>query len=285
MTRTEIMLRDKANLERYVNQNYRLATDLIMELYKRIPNKIGIENCLFRYRKLDCNELDNLEKGTIYMRWPSSYDDDGDCAPVFDYRDICGYIFSQRGYNIEVDEKHIDAIRKDSVFKGKVQQMRDLQMIACFTEQYDNMKMWCQYADFKKGHCLVYRFSDILDEVKRNHHMSIMPVRYVDNRDSDPTIILNHKDLLDRSSEYDPKFPLTCTTKERKDYSFEEEWRLILEKERTSGDVAEGKTMAFVDPKAIILGPLVNRESQGYKELLEIANNRVIKVFRYEDLQ
>ena len=96
--------------------------------------------------------------------------------------------------------------------------------------------MWAQYANNFSGICLVYSFFDVLETIKHTKGMSIMPVRYVDNRDKYKDICLNHKDLLEFNDETEPKYQLTCTTKEKLSYSFEEEWRLIYEREKVNTD-------------------------------------------------
>lgn len=96
--------------------------------------------------------------------------------------------------------------------------------------------MWLRYADNSTGICLVYSFYEVLNAVKAIDGMSIMPVRYVDNREQYSDICLNHKDLLDPDDESEAKYQLTCTTKERLKYSFEEEWRLIYERAKEDAD-------------------------------------------------
>lgn len=241
MTRKQLELRIKANAEKYIHKDTEKCVDAIMELYNRIPDVGGVFKPLYRYRSLNANELNSLENETIFMRWPSSYDDKNDCTPVFDFEEISKYII-KNNHPILNEEKvdkefiNIDDIIENPRFAEKINEMRNMWMIACFTERYNNSKMWEQYANNFSGICLVYSFLDVLEKIKHSEGMSIMPVMYVDNRDKYKDICLNHNDLLEFNDETESKYQLTCTTKEKLSYSFEEEWRLIYEREKVDKD-------------------------------------------------
>lgn len=282
MTRKQLELRIKANIERYVHNDMGACVDAIMALYSRIPDVGGIFKPLYRYRSLNSYELNSLENRAIFMRWPSSYDDKSDCTPVFDIKEISEYIV-KKNYPILNAEKVVkELIKAEDIianprFAKKIDEMRNMWMIACFTERYDNSKMWEQYANDSRGICLVYSFYDVLESIKQIQGMSIMPVRYVDDRNKCKDICLNHKDLLEDESE--SKYQLTCTTKERLNYSFEEEWRLIYEREKNVTDGENiGDCIPFVNPIAIICGKFVNKESSDYKNLISIAKKQGIRV-------
>ena len=84
--------------------------------------------------------------------------------------------------------------------------------------------------------------------------MSIMPVRYVDNRDK-------CKDILS--------------------YSFEEEWRLIYERAKKDADGEKiGDSIPFIKPAVIICGDSLNRKSSEYQRLVEIATEKNIAVLQ-----
>lgn len=96
MTRKQIELRERANLELYMQNNLDACLDAIMELYDLIPSTGGGFKPLFRYRKLIGDELKSLTQETIFMRWPSSYTDTSDCKPVADYKEIATYIVEHK---------------------------------------------------------------------------------------------------------------------------------------------------------------------------------------------
>lgn len=81
-------MREKVNIERYIHNNIEASTGAIMDLYDRLPNAGGEFKELFRYRILNEYELSSLGNETIFMRWPSSYEDEGDCTPVIDLEEI-----------------------------------------------------------------------------------------------------------------------------------------------------------------------------------------------------
>ena len=284
MTRTKLELREKANIEKYIHNNTEVCVDAIMELYNRIPDIGGVFKSLFRYRPLNSYELDSLENETIFMRWPSSYEDEDDCTPVFNLKEISQYIIKKNHPALNTEKVFdafvdVDDIMSNDKVKAKVNDMRDMWMIACFTETHDNKKMWLRYADNSTGICLVYSFYEVLNAVKAIDGMSIMPVRYVDNREQYSDICLNHKDLLDPDDESEAKYQLTCTTKERLKYSFEEEWRLIYERAKEDADGEKiGDSIPFIKPALIICGDLLNRKSSEYQRLVEIAKEKNITV-------
>lgn len=283
MTNKELEIRNKANFEGYVNNNRTACIDAVMELYNRIPDVGGVFKSLFRYRSLNSDELNSLENETIFMRWPSSYKDDGDCTPVFDFEEISKYIIKEK-YPLLNAEKtvkeriNINDIKENPKFMEKIKDLRDMWMIACFTERHDNERMWREYANNETGICLVYSFYEVLNMVKATDGMSIMPVRYVNNREKCGDIALNHKDLLDIDDNSDAKYRLTCTTKGMS-YKFEEEWRLIYEREKEDADGdAKGDCIPFVNPKLIICGKSIDKESVEYQKLLDIVEKKGIKM-------
>ena len=69
MTREQLDLRIKANIEKYIHKDIEACVDAIMELYQCIPDVGGVFKPLYRYRSLNSNELNSLENETIFMRW------------------------------------------------------------------------------------------------------------------------------------------------------------------------------------------------------------------------
>lgn len=282
MTRQQLELREKANICRYVNQDSNVCLEYIMQLYNRIPDIGGVYKSLFRYRPLNNYELEGLENETIFMRWPSTYSDKEDCKPVIDYEEVSKYILKKKysGWNADKIYEKLEIreeIDRNPKVTSKINEMRNIQMIACFTERYDNDRMWEQYASHSEGMCLVYCMKDILDKVKQNKLFDFMPIRYVDNRDSCKDMQLNHNDLLGDNDKADLKYALSCNTKDKLKYSFEEEWRLIYDLEKND-ETKIGLDIPFVNPEVILLGTKVNKSSTDYKKLLDIANQKNIRV-------
>lgn len=106
-----------------------------------------------------------------------------------------------------------------------------------------------------------------------------MPVRYVDNRKNCEDINLNHKDLIEPDDKSESKYQLMCTTKEKSIYGFEEEWRLIYEREKQVTDGEKiGDSIPFINPTLIIGGNLVDKKSLEYQRLISIAEEKEIRV-------
>lgn len=62
-------------------------------------------------------------------------------------------------------------------------------------------------------------------------------------------------------------------------YKFEEEWRLIYEREKEDADGdAKGDCIPFVNPKLIICGKSIDKESVEYQKLLDIVEKKGIKM-------
>ena len=289
MTRKQVELRKKANIEKYIHNDTEAYLDAIMALYNRIPDVGGVYKSLFRYRALNSYELDSLENETIFMRWPSSYDDTSDCTPEFNLEEISEYIIRKK-YPILNAEKvvkeliSVSDIMGNPKFAEKMNDMRNMSMIACFTERYNNKKMWERYAKHSSGICLVYSFLDILEVVEHSEGMNIMPVRYVDDRKNCEDISLNHKDLIEPDDKSELKYQLICTTKEKSIYSFEEEWRLIYEREKEDMDGEKiGDSIPFINPTLIICGNLVDKNSLEYQRLISIAAEKAIRVMNCID--
>ena len=79
------------------------------------------------------------------------------------------------------------------------------------------------------------------------------------------------------------KYKLACMTKEKLLYSFEEEWRLIYDREKKIEDEqADGDSIPFINPKRIICGRAVDQNSAEYKELIEIAEDKGIEIVQMD---
>lgn len=286
MTRKQKELRERANLEMYMRHNLNACLDAIMGLYDRIPNTDGDFKPLFRYRKLNGDELESLTQETIFMRWPSSYNDTSDCKPVVDYKEIVTYIVEHK-YHISDAEEYVGTMDIKSIENNpevlkRLDKIRNMWMISCFTGKKDNKRMWSEYADQNRGICLEYDFKKVLDKIKETGgEMRIMPVRYIEDRDTCSDMALNHKDLLNMNDDAatEAKYKLACMTKEKLLYSFEEEWRLIYDREKKLEDEQiDGDSIPFINPRRIICGRAVDQNSTEYKKLIEIAEDKGIEI-------
>jgi hypothetical protein len=285
MTRKQLELRQKANYYRYIANDREACTDMIMKLYERIDNVGTSYKMLYRYRRLNQIELDNLDNDVIFMRWPSTYTDDcSDCKPVFNLKEIEEYIVRKKYPQLKAKalcENYFeyDYIMSNPKLKDKITNLQDMNMVSCFTESLNNIKMWNRYAEDSTGFCLAYNMKDIMDYVlemkEQGMEIDIMPVRYVKERNKQSDIMLNHMDLLEMSHESEKKYTLTCMTKED-NYSYEEEWRLLIGKERPEGCSLIGETIPFIKPCCILLGENMQLNVPLAKKLLKVLEEKNI---------
>ena len=281
MTKKQFELREKANKAKYMDVDTEACVDAIMALCSRIEIVDGMQK-LYRYRRLDKYELDGLENETIFMRWPSTYEDCGDCTPVLDLKEITDFIVRKNypQFNPDILKRRLinyDEIKHNERFKKKIEDMRDTSLISCFTERCDNEKMWHQYADKNKGICIIYDLLEILSFIKEhNTAMEFMPIWYVEDREACAEIMLNHIDLLEDRYESLRKAQMTCMTKDKLKFSFEEEWRLIYYKKKTEMSTGKGEVIPFIKPWCILCGKDLDRTGSEYRELQRITQNKGI---------
>jgi hypothetical protein len=169
--------------------------------------------------------------------------------------------------------------------------------IHCFSETNKSILMWSHYADYHRGFCIEYNFS----ELGFDHHLTrmIFPVIYK-NTLFDITNYLNQSisgkefnnlimscydgidnplfDFKSLENIYDKKFNnmVFCYAAINKstEWSYEKEWRFIL----PLGPHNDKKIpIMFPKPKAIYLGAKVDEKCKN--KVLEIAEKRSIKVY------
>ncbi len=288
MTRRVFELRNEANRKRFIDHDTGASAECIVRLHEQMNGfEDGYAN-IYRYRRLDLFELESLKNSTIFMRRPSTYEDKEDCTPVLDLKEISQFILAKNWPGFDIDELRkryvkFDEIMANEEFGNKINEIRDIWRVACFTERNNNQIMWEEYSDNKSGICLVYSLIDVLSYVKDhlNTFFLLMPVRYVDDRGSCSELMLNHRDLLAPSSDTMDKYALACMTKKKDKYSVEEEWRLLARREMSCDDI--GESFPFINPSSIICGENSLYNSHIYKELESIANQKRINLVKREN--
>ena len=143
--------------------------------------------------------------------------------------------YSMEEFNQEIRKRIIDLVR-----------------FACFSTTPTNLPMWYHYTDKRKGICLEYTTSDIVDTYQFN---SLFPVQYVD-RLPDMAYMLAHRDPTSLS------MPTYLSFHKLKDWSYEKEWRLIYDaghwirhgQELPEGFENNGVIIDFIKPSKVILG-------------------------------
>lgn len=161
--------------------------------------------------------------------------------------------------------------------------------VACLSELYDSPAMWGHYADSGRGFCLryyvkpFYKCDFCLEHAwlstdpncKNKGRLSLLPVIYTDTRFNCAKLIEmrfdNHiADVLEIDpdfSKYDrlEQFKLSCF--KGRSWSYEREWRLILEGAVGVPDYYNARVLF---PDAIYLGPKISQDDEAF--LVRIAN-------------
>ena len=177
-----------------------------------------------------------------------------------------------------------EEIRENPKMMMKTNEMRDMWFVSCFTEKYENLSMWEDYADHGRGICLAYEAVRLLEEVKKYSSLNaqFLPVRYVDNRNNCKDMMLNHYDLLEDLNGTTNKLLLACMTKDRMKYSMEEEWRLLMYGERKER-LGNGMCAPFINPDIIFCGPNIDTKCNDYQNLIAVAKQKNIDVVHAEN--
>jgi hypothetical protein len=94
MTRNELLIREKAVLYAYKNDDFDKAIDYEMELFDR--NK---EKKIYRFRCPKNREIESIREANIFLCRPRIYEDIGDCEWIDDIEALVKYDVTVRSYD------------------------------------------------------------------------------------------------------------------------------------------------------------------------------------------
>lgn len=168
--------------------------------------------------------------------------------------------------NIFINELKNDLFNQIADVKSKISSI-------CFTEKFDDIKIWDAYADGHKGFCLEYNIGNFSYFDNDNMVATLFPIAYSDEPyDFSSTFIplyINNKFNFNLEYDYFGFFKMQLF--KRKDYySFENEWRLL-------NSNLEAKYIN-IKPTAIYLG--IDIDIEYLKELVDIAKKKNIKIYK-----
>jgi hypothetical protein len=107
--------------------------------------------------------------------------------------------------------------------RGIIESMQDKMKVCSFCESPNNIKMWEEYAKSHTGFCIEYEISRWReDDIRRK---ILHPVVYTDDL-YDSTDHYTHHAL---NSRFNFMFPVISGTRKKKQYEYENEWRLIIQ--------------------------------------------------------
>lgn len=244
--------------------------------FEQIISSQQMPQHLYKYQCFDSQEgeenrywRDNL-RGAFHLSLGKDFEDKNDCKPYMDKKTVCDYI--QKFFlNLKVAPEQIQQILDgldDSLtqnfFESIISNYQKDIRVGCFTKSSDNSKLWGKYANNETGYCLEY------ETQKSELFMhSTLPILYLDNPFNSSIAFANalilesvqkgkNRTLSDQlaifGSVYEKNVKWTYVPlfiKERDNWSFEEEYRLFLLKNRNT-QIGELKAKDYLDAHANI---------------------------------
>ena len=234
---------------------------------------------LYKYQPYNSQTLDNLRNCRIWLSKPIKFNDPFDCATNFKisshtakdwkalYKKYKKVIDKKEEFDLKyITKGHVNKAFKDSAMSGlidaiqeKVDETRNQNGVACFSEVVDNILMWAHYADGHRGFCLEF-------DTKNEPFSQAFPVVY-----SNFVPILNMADILIRN--LTDKLLELVTTKASL-WSYEEEWRVIHNKGNKAYGVAKETLTGLYFGTEM---PLAHKE-----EIFQILNGSSTKLYEMQ---
>lgn len=267
--------------------------------YQCFYSQDGVENKYWR---------DNL-RGVFHLSLGEEFEDQNDCKPYTIKTEVCN-IIKFFLLNFDVSQKELqnillglDNTLTKKYFEGIISNYQSKIRVGCFTVSSDNNDLWKKYSNNETGYCLEYKAS-------KSHLLkhSTLPVLYSDKPYTSSLVLANliileyvkqwkNRTLPEQLKIYECVYAknlklayVPLFIKERCKWSFEEEYRLFLLKNRNT-PIGLLKAEDFLDANAninlssaittIYLGKRFNSNSN-HKVLKEeidcIANEMGIRV-------
>ncbi len=257
---------------------------------------------LYKYRTFSPNHLEALEKGVLYaapldklndireanlvisekaerqfiqtsydiMRKQYGLPSASVCNPGDMVKVIDSYFKEQassRGIGKKIPEELMQSMITEvndqyrQIMDSYRKSIRNPYSACCFSASNSIFKMWGYYADCYNGFCIEYDFKSLgLDDLKT---ALLFPVIYVD----DNRIIADNIDLIDGRMNM-----LAATIKNKTDWDYEEEWRLLYPEKESN------KPQSMPKPTAIYIGERTDEENTQYMK--KFCGNNNIPLFR-----
>lgn len=268
----------------------------------------NVPRSLYKYRGISTNSLNNLQYDTTYFNRATDFNDPYDSAltieqEVIHYEKSKGLLleFWVKLFNVSIEEVKsvvgnlslkeilelyyyyyspykdeprkvpglVDEFLRDTgeLYDNYVAAISKIHQeavyVSCFSEDAVSMLMWSHYANNHTGMCIEYDFNemDMRDEALWGLH----PVFY-----SESLLDLNVYSDEVRKKVF---IPILASISKSKEWSYEEEWRMIFVKEKGT-DPFNHKVSK---PKSIILGSKVSEEDKNRVLEIAIPNNIPLK--------
>lgn len=219
-------------------ENEEVYEKLIQIMADYLYNTLNI-HFLYRYRRDDSWERDItiFECDKIWLQPMSRQNDTLEFSFDMDYYDPLTP-FLALCPSLAPLQMTVDFLQQ------QVEDYKNKCSIACFSDSYDNEKLWSDYANLGHGYCIAYSALDIVSQFQ----CFLLPVIY---QDKIPTLSQavaytgNNSELLPYYAVYK-----RISTKLMR-WSDEREWRVIRTLKSNKGN---GKAIQFPRPNAVYLG-------------------------------
>ncbi len=268
----------------------------------------NMPDVLYKYRTTSDQHIKALGNDFLMAVSPSKLNDSYEGALYIDFQNRWNLIYTsfidvfykRTGYKLDVDVekyKDRDALFKDLMnclgiskqdlefwdkvcldidrmlekrlyqFQNEIKQISEqLHRICSFSKDNDSNPMWAHYADDFKGYCVGYNLKELNNVLTG----SLLPVRYEDT-------VLEVEDTFFDKSEVNKSFLMNAITRKSTQWSYENEWRLLLQ----SDNDKPLQKVYLPTPKVIILGKDISIEDK--EKLLQIADCLDTKCLQQKD--
>lgn len=277
-----------------------------------MPKYLYKYQCFYSEKLLENKFWKENIKGSFHLSLGSEFEDNDDCRPYFNKNKIIKILYDYLEYSKQLSEEQIkkvltqiDHALTPEYFDRVTMNYQNHIRIGCFTKSSDNITMWEKYANKETGFCIEYETS------KNQLFMhSTLPVLYLETPYDISLSLVSHiiidsdqkaRNLSDEEKIklYEPIYEKSMKVeyipifiKEKKKWSFEQEYRMFLLKNRSTA-IGKLKAAEILDEKfnidlsdaitAIYLGARFaeNKNCDEIKdEIIQIVQSMRIKLFQ-----
>lgn len=252
---------DKSKLNLEDNKKYIIQIIKIV-LLDEIKSKYGVTEDVLNLA------LDNMSEESMYVLSNEDFNINEfaiangitqDMDEISIFTEVLKKLYPTYKKSVEEMEKWFDDIQI------KTQEIiNEIYLVGCLSSDFKNRLMWSHYADCHKGFCIEYDFKDV-DKMKNGQHL--LPILYEDKRPQFPWGILI-KQSESSMKDAQKKVLLSLLTKD-KVWSYEKEWRILMQKQTNSELIMPPITCVY-------LGARIDNESKN--AIINIANKYNIPV-------
>lgn len=235
---------------------------------------------LYKYYGDNLDRLETIKKNKMWYSAPCNFNDVFECEAAIDkdsiVEDIMRQILPAKMLSIKknqkqsFDEEMYPAIEN---MKNVFQSLRETYGVTCFSEKDDSLLMWAHYANNNRGICVEYDLRKINQEL----HFTPIPIVYSKKR-----VIFDKFNLMNSENDTIRILIKSITTKSD-EWTYENEWRIIREKQTCENDWDEsrkGALLEMISPSAIILGCATTKEFEN--DVKEYCINKKIDLYKME---